>query len=105
MRTTERKAVLGRFRKNDEEPTPVDDLIERILEKMMREPVGTDEYSKMLGQLEQLYKIKGQETRETVSRDTLALIAGNLMGILLIVIYEQKHVMRSKGLSQIMRPR
>jgi hypothetical protein len=33
------------------------------------------------------------------------MILGNLMGILVIVAYEQKHVMTSKGFSQLIRPK
>jgi len=46
-----------------------------------------------------------KEHREPISRDTIALIAGNLMGILLIVAYEQKHVITSKGFGQVIRPK
>lgn len=95
--------MLGVFR--NEKPTPVDSLIAEVLEEMHSIGVTDEGYSGMMAYLERLYDIKTKESPDPVSRDTLALIAGNLMGILLIVAYEQKHVMTSKGFSQIIKPK
>lgn len=86
-------------------PTPVDGLIDAVLEKMHREGVFSDEYPKLMTYLERLYEIKAKQRRNPVSPDTMAIVAGNLLGILVIVAYEQKHVMTSKGFSQIIRPK
>jgi hypothetical protein len=104
MRTTERKAVLRQIFRNDV-ATPVDALIDAVLDEMHREGVNSEEYPKLMSYLERLYEMKAKDRQPPLSRDTLALIGGNLLGILLIVAYEQKHVMTSKGLSQIIRPR
>lgn len=95
--------MLGLFRK--EETTPVDEHITTVLDEMQLAGPDSEEYAKMMTILERLYEIKTKERPNPVSRDTIALIAGNLMGILLIVAYEQKHVMTSKGLGQIIRPK
>lgn len=55
--------------------------------------VGSDEYSKTLSHLERLYTIKAEKRRNRVTPDTMLLVAGNLLGILVIVAYEQKHVL------------
>lgn len=55
--------------------------------------------------LEGLHRLKAEERRPPVSRDTMLLVAGNLLGILVIVAYEQRHVMTSKGFTQIIRPK
>ncbi len=83
----------------------MDDQIDEILTQMGALGPSAEEYSEMLAYLERLYELKAKARREPVSRDTMALIAGNLMGILLIVAYEQKHVMTSKGFTQIIRPK
>ena len=83
------------------EPTALDDEIKSILDEMNRVSKTSEEYPKLMKALEQLHKLKAQERPERVSRDTLAVVAGNLAGILLIVSYEHVHVMTSKGLSFI----
>lgn len=89
----------------EEEKTPLDEQIEAVLAEMDARGVYSEEYPKLMQLLERLHQIKTNERRDPVSRDTIALIMGNLMGILLIVAYEQKHVMTSKGFSQIIRPK
>lgn len=87
------------------EKTEVDELIHQLLGKMEDSDAETPEYSEMLATLERLYKIKTAERPGRVSPDTAAVIAGNLFGILMIIIYEQKHVMSSKGFGQLLRPK
>lgn len=95
--------MLRHFFGND--PTPVNGQIEVVLNEMQRKGVNSEEYPKLLAYLERLNEVKVNERQNPLDRNTVALIFGNLMGILLIVAYEQKHVMTSKGFSQIIRPR
>lgn len=96
--------MLRDFFSNDT-ASPVDDQIDAVLDEMGRAGVNSDEYPKLLTLLERLSELKEKQIREPLSRDTVAMIAGNLLGILLIVAYEQKHVMTSQGFKQIIRPR
>jgi hypothetical protein len=96
--------MLTRLFTNDN-VTPVDSLIDAVLEEMHAKGVYSDDYPDLMRKLEKLYKLKTKDRRPTVSPDTLALIAGNLLGILVIVAYEQKHVMTSKAMTQIIRPK
>jgi hypothetical protein len=95
--------MLRRFRKDDE-PTPIDEQIDAVLASMTTYTPDSKEYQLLLGYLERLTNLKTKTRRQPVSPDTMALIAGNLLGILVIVAYEQKHVMTSKGFSQIINP-
>lgn len=95
--------MFKRFRK--EKTHPLDGQINGILVIMNDTSVLSEEYPTLIRHLERFHEIKNNEKPDPVSRDTLALIAGNLLGILTIVAYEQKHVMTSKGFSQILRPR
>jgi hypothetical protein len=104
MRTTERKAMQRYFLRT-EKTIPIEKQIDAVLEEMTTVGVKSDEYPKLMSNLERLNDIKAKERREPLTYDTIALIAGNLMGILLIVAYEQKHVMTSKGFGQIIRPK
>lgn len=97
-------AVLGLFGKN-EKPIPVDREIEAVLRKMHEKGVSSDEYPTLLKYLERLNDIREKEKPDKVKRDTMWIVGGNLLGILLIVLYEQRHVMSSKGFGQIIHPR
>ena len=96
--------MLSNFFRKDK-TTPLDNQIEAILQEMSAVLVSSPEYRKMLVNLKGLEEIKTKSQRSRINPDTLAIIAGNLLGILLIVAYEQKHVMTSKGFSQILKPK
>lgn len=88
----------------EDERKPVDDQIDAVLKEMNAKGVLHEDYPRLMGYLERLGKLKQAQKRQPISRDTILMVAGNLLGILLIVAYEQKHVMTSKGLNQIIRP-
>lgn len=81
----------------------IDAQITKILSRMDEVEVDSEEYPKLMDRLERLNKIKAEERPGRVSRDTVVMVAGNLLGILVIVAYEQKHVFTSKGLTQLIR--
>jgi len=93
------------YLKRNETITPLDEQIKAVLSEMETLGVNDPEYPKMLTYLERLTTIKANNRRNPVSYDTVALIFGNLAGILLIIVYEQKHVLTSKGFNQIIRPK
>jgi hypothetical protein len=84
-------------------PTQFDEEITRLLRDIAAEPVSTEKYQKDLVCLERLHKLRMEVKPERMKRDTLAMIAGNLVGVLIIVAYEQKHVITSKGLAQLIK--
>jgi len=96
--------MLGEFFRN-EKNKDFDELIANVTDEMRSKGVLSDDYPKLLAYLERLTEIKEKGSPDPVSRDTLALIAGNLMGVLLIIAYEQKHVITSKGFNQLIRPK
>ena len=85
----------------------LDSVIERLTAYLETCEPGTDEYRAIANELERMAKIKSTDEppADRVSRNTLAIIAGNLVGILLIVAYEQHHVWTSKATSTLMRPK
>lgn len=83
-------------------PRPKSELettIEALLDRMTTFPAESEEYAKMTDQLVKLYKAKEQEAPRRVSPDTMVIVAGNLLGILVIVGYEKAHVVTSKALT------
>lgn len=89
----------------NEKTTPVDAQIDAVLDEMHDTGVLSDEYPKLMSYLERLNEVKAKEAKAPVSRDMLVQVAGSLAGILLIVAYEQKHVMTSKGFGFSIRPK
>lgn len=80
-------------------------LLSRVTDAMLTTDPSTEEYAELLGQLERLTKLKAKDKPQRVSRDTLAVIAANLVGILIIVAYEQKHVVTSKAFGNVLKPK
>lgn len=60
------------------------------------------EYKRIVDQMEKLQKLRTPKS-EPLSHNTLAVVLGNLMGIAVIVKYEQLNVMTSKALSFVMK--
>ena len=87
--------MFGKFRKEKEDP--LDTPINAVLHEMDLYGPDTEEFAVRLAYLERLKRIKNDERRDSISYDTLAVVGGNLLGILIIVMYEQKHVMTSKA--------
>jgi len=83
----------------------IDDQIRRILNRMDTLPVGSEEYLELMKQLDRLNSIKDGNTPNRVSKDTMLLVAGNLIGIAVIVAYEQKHVLNAKAFSHTIKPK
>lgn len=91
--------LLDFFKKD--QSSPLDSLIDALLDEMNDKGVYSSDYPDMLTKLERLYALKAEQRQAPVSRDTIAHVVGSLLGILIIVIYEEKHVMTSKGFSWI----
>ena len=87
----------------------IDKSIDRSITKLLNDmdDLGLNQVDRLecMTQLERLTEIKANRRKSAVSRDTIVLVAGNLVGILLIMAYEQKHVMTSKSFSQLIKPR
>ena len=84
-------------------PSKLDDTIDEVLQHMAGFDVDSEEHDNLMSKLERLIKLQSEERSGGISPDTLAVVAGNLLGILTIVAYEQKHVMVSKALGLILR--
>jgi hypothetical protein len=95
--------MLERLVKN--KPSILDEPIAKLLTKLNTLKPDSEEYSKTIDHLERLNRMKAEERGPRVNPDAWAVVAGNLLGILIIVAYEQKHVMVSKGLGFVIKPR
>ena len=93
------------FQKHKDENSELEQAIHDV-HKQMRDLEGDSEpYSDMVQNLKELYALRQYDTPKRVSPDTLALVVGNLVGIVLIVGHERAHVVTSKALSFVMKLR
>jgi len=84
-------------------------LLESELEQSIRilrnHQTGSEEYEKTLRCVERLHDMIDEEKHSTVSKDVLASVGANLLGILMIIKHESVNVISSKALSFVIRPR
>lgn len=93
------------FKKSQNEPTGLDLAIDRLHQQLTHYTGNSKEYADTVDQLAKLYKIRNDHGPDRISKDTLAIIAGNLSGILVILAYERAHVVASKALGFVMKTR
>lgn len=93
------------FIKPTDEESGLKDAIDTVFSEMAAHSSDSEEYAKMVSQLETLYSLKSIDAPKRVSPDTLAIVAGNLLGIMLIVGHERANVVTSKALSFVLKLR
>jgi hypothetical protein len=84
-------------------PSEFDEAVNRVLANLKEIDLGTEEYVERLAYLERLNKLRSEERSRKVSPDTMAIVAANILGILIVVGYEQGNVIASKGLGFVLR--
>lgn len=77
--------------------------IDNVLSEMEHETADSEEYGKMVDQLQKLHAMQTAQGRPRVSPDVKANILANLIGIFVIVGHERAHLVTSKALSFIRR--
>ncbi len=93
--------------KRREEPISViDPVIEELISAMAGYEPNSEEYTAMAANLKVLLEAKAVEPKpEKLSPNTIAVVAGNLAGILLILGFEKANVVTSKALNLLLKPR
>lgn len=86
--------MIGNFNKK---PDLLETQINAVLNKMSEVGPDSEEYRKLIVYLDRLNSMKVSNRPHRISGDTMAIVVGNLLGILIIVAYEQKHVMSSRA--------
>lgn len=87
--------------------TNLEKQIDRLVNELSHMEVTDEAYSKKLGIVERLEELRGdqQKAKQSISPDTIAIVAGNLLGIILILNYEKIGVVTSKALGFVIRGR
>lgn len=90
-----------------EEPTMLEEELERLLVELSRVKPDTKQYADMADQLVKLWKLKEVDSnvnsKKKLSPDTLAVIIANLAGIALVLGYERAGVVTSKAFGLLLR--
>ena len=82
-----------------------DEPIDKVLESMQTYGTEDPEFEKAMRHLEVLSRLKAERSRKPITNDTLAIVLGNLAGILIMVAYEQRHVVTSNARSMFLKTR
>lgn len=87
--------------------TKLDNEIVAALEKLETLEKTSEEYGTLIDRIAKLHKMKCEECprMKPVSWDTALVVAANLYGIIRITTFEGEHVISTKSLGFIMKPR
>ena len=84
----------------------LEEEIARGLRELKLHEASSDEYQKRLDRVVMLYRMKEEEKSNSgASKDTLAVVFGNLMGIFMIVKHEHVNVITSRAMQFLLSPR
>ena len=92
-------------RKPTAQQTQLDDAIKELLDEMKNEEGHTERYAALRIQLSELARLRKEMQAPRVSADTLALVIGNLAGIIFIVQHERMNVITTKAMSLLLKQR
>lgn len=90
---------------NKENKEALNEAIAEVLLEMKGFTAESEEYAKMVSQLETLYKIKATLPSNRVSPDAVLATFANLAGLGFIMKFEQTHALTTKALNFVIRPR
>lgn len=79
--------------------------IARAIRVLKNHTVGSDDYAKALDHVVTLHKMLVEDKPNQVSRDTMAVVGANLLGIVLVIKHEFVNVVTSRAMSLLLKPR
>ena len=83
--------------------------LEKSIDKLHDEILLLDDSDEILpskmDRLEKLYELNALVAKGKVSKDTVLIVGGNILGILLILNFEKMGIITSKGLGLIVKSR
>jgi len=89
----------------DKELTGLELVYDQAVRELLFKQVGSEEYEKTLTQVSKIHGLLREEKSARVSRDTLAVIGANLLGILMIIKHENVNIITSRAMGLILSPR
>jgi hypothetical protein len=85
--------------------TNLEKEIDAVLDYMDNMSPDSEEYTTIVTNLERLYKAKADvdERKRKISPDTILLVGGGILEILIILNYEKANVITSKAFGRILK--
>lgn len=96
------------FTNHKAEQTDLDHAIAKVFSDMKVIGSADEKFNTCMEHLERLYKLKEIDNNvapKKLSPDTIAIVVGNLAGILMIIGHERANVLTSKALNFVLRAR
>lgn len=75
----------------------------RTLALLRQHQAGSEEYAKLLSNVERIHEMMDIKKSSPVSREALLAVGANILGILLIIKHEDVNVITSKALGFVFR--
>lgn len=79
--------------------------IDRLETHLSNVDILDDDYELTIDRLKSLYELTDKKDKFKVSPDTLAVVAGNLLGIAIILKHEELNIVTTKALGFVMKGR
>lgn len=80
-----------------------DKQVRRMLRELETTDPNSEEYGRIVERLNKLQKMRAEDRPEKLSPNTAALVATNILGIVMIVRHEQFNVIATKALGFVLR--
>ena len=77
---------------------------DKAVRDLNRHEIGSEEYAKRLEMVIKLHKMVTEEKSSYLSKDTMASIGANLLGIFMIIKHEHVNVITSRAMNWVMKP-
>lgn len=84
-------------------PTAVDTAVDAAYAKLAEMDPTSDEFVKATNNIQALLKTT-KPVRDRVSPDTIVKVAGSIVSVLIIIAYEQKHVISKTAVGFVVKP-
>jgi hypothetical protein len=79
--------------------------IARVIRSLKNHEIGSEEYAKTLDRVVVLHKMLVEDKPASVSRDTMAVVGANLLGIIMVIKHEFVNAITSRAMSLLIKPR
>ena len=80
-----------------------DKQVRRILKELETSDPGSEEYARLVEQLQKLQKMRAEDRPDRLSPNTAAIVGANILGIVMIIRHEQVNFIASKALGFVLR--
>lgn len=85
------------------EPTPLEKEIDHLVLSLKAHAVGSEEYLAIVNQIIVLNDLQAKMKPAKLSKETMAVVGGNLLGILMIIKHEHVNVITSRAMNLVLK--